>query len=503
MSIFNFRSHLRRTPKKSRNVHCFTPHVGGLEGRQLMDGQVGLAVVNSSTGPSVVGKRFEIQAVQTNGLPYPPGVISSIDWTISGALDGRTLDTTGFHDTPFGANGTKTTIGPMADTVTGYWDGTTGAHTVTEVIHYTQPTWMGLPLPVYWPDTYTGVVNVSAPPAGVNFIPKDRAGVYHAPVSSGYKNYLMASAYYDVTVDGSYGGSFGVIQTVRTTSEELRSNLIGGADLIQTKTKPDGKSFVILDNSPKIDPNSPYYGTFSNVNPPNALTVPAGTILPLSDSPKDKLDDKTIRDSRSDQFTDQIVYTPPGGIPVVIGEFRWAWSASTSSPVSYGPKRTDNMANAPLSPSSPNPKWDLTSIQWKAAGFVRSRAWRDIAVPPELLNSPNDNTIQESLDAFPTPEGHAPMDYDFEGGMDTTPEQRWASATSQPMYSDDGSIPLLDQSSGHTDPLTGSWIPDSPAPSPPPVAPATPPPPANPAPPAPAPTPITYGPPGLAPELPE
>lgn len=45
----------------------------------------------------------------------------------------------------------------------------------------------------------------------------------------------------------------------------------------------------------------------------------------------------------------------------------------------------------------------------------------------------------------------------------------------------------------HTDPLTGEWIPDEPAPTPPTVATATTPPPANPVPPAPALSPLWPG----------
>lgn len=411
----------------------------------MLDGQAGLAIVTSVDGPSVVGQHFQIQEMKPNGMPFLPGEVAYIDWTISGALDGRTLDTTGFHDDDFGVGGTKTSIG---DTVEGYWDGTTGTHTITAVVHYTQPTWMDYTIPVRWPDTYYSTTQVVAPEAGVQFTPRNRAGVYPADPNSGYTELLMASAYYTVKVDGTYGGSFGVVQTAQTQSSQLIDDLLGGKEMITTKTQLDGTPFTFLDNSPKIDPTSPYYGTFPNDNPPNTLTIEAGNSLPLKDMPNMKLDEWTLKADRADAFLDTVVYTPQGGIPVSVGSFRWAWSASTETTVSgqlgFGPKRTDIVADNPTPdnslagfkpltpPTGQNPTWDMTAAEWKKSGFVRTDVYRSIPTPPELLDSPN-----YTLEPFPIPAGLAPMTGE-EHNPYPTPEELRASADNQPMWTQYG-----------------------------------------------------------------
>lgn len=409
MPVFYSPFRAQRAPTARRQPRTFRPSLDSLEGRQLMDGAIGYAQVVSTNGPSVVGEHFTMQAVQSNGLPYAPGTVSSITWTITGALKSRTLDTTGFHDVPFG---TVTTYG---DTVQGYWDDTVGAHTIVETVNYTQPTWIGMPIPVRRPDRYISTWNTYAPQASESFATIGQTGLYDYQPTIFNPNSMNSrfgvNVKYPVTVANTFtdargvpyqvNGDFGVIQTV---SSQYAVGFANNPDLLHSWQNPygelydarptDWKPYTILDHSPDLPSgsNSPYYGSHDT----QQLTAPAGTTLNLEDAPGHALTWDTVSVSRKDSFLDTIVFTPTDGIPVVLGKFQWSWGGNLKldwatqpgTPLLNPDGRDATVTNqfGPIvkkfTPGSTIPTWDMTGEQANSMMPIR------LPSPPTLTNLP-------------------------------------------------------------------------------------------------------------------
>lgn len=309
MSIFSFRFLFRRAPKGRRS---FQPELDRVEPRILLDA----GVITSLARTPVVGGQFELQAVQANGLPYPPGAIQSVTWTIQGALSGATLNSSGYHPQPLG---TVTTTG---DTITAYWDGSSGAHSVVATIQYTQPTWMGIPIATQWPSQIVSAVNVQAPTVttstqfGTTALSGSTLTTFNAyTLTPGFSTRFQVNP----GADNAFAGQYGVVQ-VDNPSLSYYKVVNGWATRWDGFVNPNGQaSGPLLDKISTSD--YPYYSGTATVG---------GSDLMVTDSPRSGFGPTNYRMNVQDNFTDTVMYTPTGGIPVPVATASWTWGGVVS-----------------------------------------------------------------------------------------------------------------------------------------------------------------------------
>lgn len=302
---------------KKRNRRSFKPDLLSLEGRQLLDGTgVGAGYIwNRDPTSTVVGGKFSIQVTQENGLPYAPGTVASTTWTIPGAYSGYTVDNTGYHPQVL------QTVNVPGDTISGYWSETPGTRAVAVTVNFVQPTWQGAPIVTTWPVSYVSPIEIAAPTVNTS----TNFGTTNL-VTSGYSGILYGgsldplqpgiSTRIDVTTPNGAGGSFGVIQTLDPTLDYY-VNVDGYPEHYKGFVYPDGSDpGIFLDKLPTS--NFPYYNG----------TVAVGNTLFFNDLPSTTMyDPRAYRMEVTDHFTDTIMYTPPGGIPVPISTASWGYDA--------------------------------------------------------------------------------------------------------------------------------------------------------------------------------
>lgn len=307
MSIIQRIFRTRRTPRRRR---IFCPNLDAVESRVLLDA----GAIISLGKPPVVGGHFSLQPVQANGLPYPPGTIQSVTWQIQGALSGASLDSKGYHPQPLG---TVTTPG---DTITAYWDGSAGAHSVIVTIQYVQPTWQGVPIVTQWPTQIVSSVNVQAPTLttstqfGRTTIPDPTNPILTTFDANSLTPGFSTRFQINPGTDNTFSGQYGVVQ-VDNPSLSYNKVINGWATRWDGFINADGtRSGPILDKLAASD--YPYY---------NGTATVGGSDLMMTDSPRSGFSATNYRMTVQDNFTDTVMYTPTGGIPVPIATASWTW----------------------------------------------------------------------------------------------------------------------------------------------------------------------------------
>lgn len=377
MSIFNFRFRTRRVLKGHR---AFQPELSMIEPRILLDA----GVITSLAQSPIVGGHFELQAMQTGNVPYAPGTVASTTWTITGAYSGYTLDAkTGYHPT------TLQTITVAGDTISGYWNEQAGVHAVTVTVNFVQPTWQGVPIPTYWPTQISSAINIATPTVTT----QTRFGDTNL-VNTSYSSTLYAGnlttltpgfhSNISVTTPDNVGGTFGVVQMLDPTLKYYK-NINGVAQEFDGFTNPDGTpSGRIVDKLSSSD--LPYYNG----------TVNVGQTLMVDDTPQTSMNDpRTYRMTVFDQFTDTVMYTPPGGMPVPISTMSWAYGAtvvrdSTGTPIisPFAAKTDPNFVPGPTGQIGWSSGSGTTFPQWngKVTDYLNNGS-------PILVNMPLSGVI--------------------------------------------------------------------------------------------------------------
>lgn len=343
-----------------RRPRSYRPSIDGLEFRKLLDGGVQLSYIwNDGAQPPTVGGHFDIQVTKENGLPYDPGTIASTTWTITGAYSGYSMDSVGYHTNPLGV------VTVAGDTVSGYWDEHAGQHAVGVTVQFVQPTWMGIPIVTQWPQVLATTINIDAPTVTT----QTKFGSINL-VNTSYSSTLVAGSLatltpgfhsnIDVTTPNGVGGTFGVVQTLDPTLKYYK-NINGSSQEFDGFVSQNGvPSGTILDRLPTSD--LPYYNGKVNV----------GQTLVVDDTPQTSMNDpRTYRMIVNDKFTDTVMYTPPGGIPVPIATTSWAYGAtvvrsSTGTPIisPFTPKTDPGFVPGPTGQTG-----------WVAGGTIPFPQW--------------------------------------------------------------------------------------------------------------------------------
>lgn len=257
-----------------------------------------------------------MQATDENGLPYAPGTVASTTWTITGAYKGYTVDNSGYHPQVL------TTVNVPGDTITGYWDEHPGTHATAVTVFFTQPQVLGAPLYGYPTKSWTSSTEIAAPTVTTqtyfgttNLVTNG----YSATLYGGSVNPLRAGITTDISLatPNGAGGSFGVIQTLDPTLKYYVNVNGYPKEYDGFVTSAGTDPGVFLDKLSTSD--FPYYNG----------TAAVGTTLRHDDLPKTTMNDPRVyRMDVRDNFTDTIMYTPPGGIPVPVSTASWGYSAS-------------------------------------------------------------------------------------------------------------------------------------------------------------------------------
>jgi hypothetical protein len=129
-------------------------------------------------------------------------------------------------------------------------------------------------------------------------------------------------------------------------------------------------------DSPLRGVNNPYYGTHGDQV---VFTTDAGNTLELGDAPATFLRWDTVSEYRKDSFTDRVIFTPAGGLPVAIGSFQWSWGGTVvttrdkDNPDIYrwDVKAPQKLKFTPFTFSPQLPTWDLPQWQAKQMGSIR------------------------------------------------------------------------------------------------------------------------------------
>lgn len=376
MFIFNLVFRARRSVKGPRS---FRPELSVMEPRVLLDA----GVITSYAQAPMVGGHFELQAMKEGNIPYAPGTVASTTWTITGAYSGYTVDAaTGYHPT------TLQTVTVPGDTISGYWNEQPGVHAVAVTVNFVQPTWQGIPLPVYWPTQTTSAINIGAPTVTTQTKFGETTLVntsYSSTLSAGNLATLTPGFHsnIDVATPNGVGGTFGVVQTLDATLKYYK-NINGSAKEFDGFTNPDKTpAGQLIDKLPTSD--LPYYNGKVNV----------GQTLIVDDTPQTSMNDpKAYRMIVNDKFTDTVMYTPPGGIPVPIATTSWAYGAtvirdSTGMPVysPFDPKTNPSFVPGPTGQTG-----------WVAGGGISFPQWNGKVTDylnygsPILINVPLSGT---------------------------------------------------------------------------------------------------------------
>lgn len=314
MSILEFLFRPKVKAKK-RSRRSFCPDMLNLEGRQLFDAGIGY-IWNTDPTSTVVGGKFAMQATKEDGLPYAPGTVASTTWTITGAYTGATVDNTGYHAQPL------QTVNVPGDTITGYWNEQPGTHAVGVTVNFVQPLIEGVPVYGYPPKSWASSVEIAAPVVSTstyfgttNLVTSGTSATLYGgsvdPLRAGISTNI------DLVTPNGAGGRFGVIQTLDPTLKYY-VNVNGYPKEYDGFTNPDKSDpGIFLDKLSTSD--FPYYNG----------TAAVGQTLHHDDLPRTTMNDPRVyRMEVTDNFTDTVMYTPPGGIPVPVSTASWGYNAT-------------------------------------------------------------------------------------------------------------------------------------------------------------------------------
>lgn len=318
-------------------------------------------VITTINGPNVVGSHFKITATDKNYQVYAPGTVASTTWTIQGAyaspqtggtapggvvpIDPTAIPTEdgGYQYTPL----YKITV--PGDTIDGYWNGSSGTHVVSTTIDFN-------PASGRAEEFKTASMDVVAPTGNIYQISTNSLGIQYRTDGNikittagfaGRGSGIELGYTVDPNSNGAAGGKFGIVQTVdwrtyRTyTLHDDQGNITASLTRLTPAEKNDAGEAEffssVLDNRPANQTAdglfTPYYGSWDK---PSILTWnvggPDGT---LKDTPSAQL--QTAFGNANGQrivdanvFTDTLMFTPPGGIPVPLGFLKWSYVADVN-----------------------------------------------------------------------------------------------------------------------------------------------------------------------------
>lgn len=348
-------------------------------------------VVESNANENIVGApfKFEVDPISPGFAPY---TISKVTWSIPGGLADQTLNNLGFHTTSIAsaiATGSANEgVDMLGDWwITGYWNGMTGVHTVQASVdfvnmqgqHYFQN--LSLDVAIFAPKV---TVQATAGPVTLSRFSILNGGTWRltAGDSVGNPPGMKLTATIDPSSVGPIGGTYGWVQTINKLDayEYAQADSPTGPVPFTMRgfiDNPALRGGVAYQTLPLLDTltvfaKSPYYGAKAPIATVGTGNAPAV----MTDSPQSQFslipkDGVTVtRVTRSDSFTDWLIFTPNGGVPVVIGSTTWAWGATAVTDPLTGlatlmPGSVQNpVVTAAYAPSPTLPTWADTSLRY-------------------------------------------------------------------------------------------------------------------------------------------
>lgn len=315
---------------------------------------------------------------------------------------GPIVDASGYHGDMKPMVSATPTWGNSAYAQNTYWGATPGDYTVKTNVTWEDSRGLHTANPVYQTETVTQPTAVMTPtfnknPDAISLTNYREDGrMYETPQqvmlrTNGPWDRYTPVAYPDdvnnitystidlkVNIDpaqhGASDGEFGVVQTMQNKLYEWSPDSNGQIQTYQYNLIDIRGNYVgadtLLDNTFSWEmPNyafTPYYGTSKYLDTPPKLTWKTGDTLEIKDSPGYTMiyagRDGTIASWQDATWTDTVMFTPAGGIPVPVASMKWGYQAGVALDANKMPQLasfSDSHADLKQAPKSTStfPTW--------------------------------------------------------------------------------------------------------------------------------------------------